>query len=258
MKNKLVIISLIIILSIIVIGLTVFLYMNLTDRIDIIGRYSNNKNIIFDQIYEENINNLEIISTAGNISFEQSIDEKIRIVVYGKDTNNLEVTLKENNLKVDYSEEHSFFSFGVNMKDIIVYIPKEYSNYIKVKANYGDIKMTDLENADVDIKEDCGDINLGKIKNAEIDNAYGDIKIDTVLNKCKIENDCGDIKIDSIQIHEDSSIEASLGDIKIVNTGEIYIDAKTDLGDININTNNRYSEITLKIKNSCGDIKVEN
>lgn len=261
MKNKGVIIILIVILSILAIGLTAFLYMYLTGRMEnsfFIGRFSNEKNIIFDQIYEENISDLEVKSTAGDITFEKSTDENIRVVVYGKDENDLEITLKDDNLKVEYSEHHAVFNFGVVLKDIIIYIPEKYSNHINIKANYGDIKIIDLENATINIEEDCGDIELGKIKNADIDNSYGNIKIDTVLNKCKIKNDCGDIKINNLQIQEESNIESSLGDVKIGSTNEIYIDAKTDLGDLKINNNNRHSEITLKIKNSCGDIKVEN
>lgn len=41
-------------------------------------------------------------------------------------------------------------------------------------------------------------------------------------------------------------------------TNDIYIDAKTDLGDVDVNHNNRMSGITLKIKNNCGDIEVDN
>lgn len=261
MRNKGVIIILIVILSILVIGLTVFLYMYLTGRMGnsfFTGGFSKSENIIFDQIYVENIKDLEIKSAAGDITFEKSTDENIRVVVYGKDKNNLEVTLKDDNLEVDYSVHHTVFNFGVVLNDIIIYIPENYSNYINIKANYGDIKIIDLENTTINIEEDCGDVELGKIRNAEIDNSYGDIKIDTVLNKCKIKNDCGNIKINNLQIQEESSIESSLGDVKIGNTNDIYVDAKTDLGDLKINTNNRYSETILRIKNSCGDIKIEN
>ena len=66
------------------------------------------------------------------------------------------------------------------------------------------------------------------------------------------------IKIDKVQIAEDSYIKSDYGDVRIKETNDIYIDAKTDLGDVKINTNNRHSEITLKIEGDCGDIKVEN
>lgn len=115
-----------------------------------------------------------------------------------------------------------------------------------------------MENASIDIKQDCGDVKLGKVKDITVKNSYGDIYIEKILNKCIVKSDCGDIKIEEIELKENSSIESDLGNIKIGKTNDIYIDAKTDLGDTKVNTNNRHSEITLKIEGSCGDIKVGN
>ena len=42
----------------------------------------------------------------------------------------------------------------------------------------------------------------------------------------------------------------------ISNIKNVYIDSKTDYGDNDINNNDRKSDIVLKIKNNCGDIKV--
>ena len=261
MKNKGIIMSLIIILVILIIFLIAFLYMNLTGRAENIffmGEVKKYENIIFDKVYDEKIEKLEIISSAGDINFKESLDGKFKVVVYGRNAQDLKVEFENSILRIDYSEKNKIISFGVNKKDILIYIPKEYENYIDLRADYGDIDIADLENADISIKESCGNVKLGKIKNARIENSYGDIKIEEVLNKCDIKNDCGDIKIQNLYIQEFSNINSSFGDIKIGNTNEIYVDAKTDLGDLKINTNNRYSETILKIKNSCGDIKIEN
>ena len=59
-------------------------------------------------------------------------------------------------------------------------------------------------------------------------------------------------------MQEASKIDVDLGDVKIKETNDIYIEAKTDLGDTKINNNNRTSNVTLKIKVDCGNIKVEN
>lgn len=264
MKNKRLIIALIIILSIIIIGLIIFLYLSLSGKFNLQLGFKNwgtkSSDIIFDTTYEvDSIENLEILSTAGNINFEESIDGNIRVVAYGQNNNDLEVTFNENKLKVDYSEYRNVnigFNFYIN--DIIVYMPKDYSKEINIDADYGDIEAIDLENATINIKEDCGSVKLGKVKNISIKNNYGDVEIGTILNQFTIESDCGDVKIDKIQIAENSSIKSDLGDVKIKETNDIYIDAKTDLGDLKINNNNRHSEITLKIEADCGDIKVEN
>lgn len=49
-----------------------------------------------------------------------------------------------------------------------------------------------------------------------------------------------------------------MGDVKIEEKNDIYVDAKVDLGDCKIGNNNRHSEITLKVDMSCGDIKIAN
>lgn len=108
----------------------------------------------------------------------------------------------------------------------------------------------------MNIKEDCGDVKIGAVKDAIIKNSYGDIKIEKITNRCDIKNKCGDIKIINLEIKEDSSVETDLGDIKIEKTSDIYVDSKVDLGDVKVNENNRHSEIVLKARNSCGDIKV--
>lgn len=263
MKNNGLIIALIIILSILVFGLVMLLVFCLNGNFRLLNAFgrlgTKSANIIFDETYEMDlVNNLMILSNAGDIEFKESMDKDIHIVAYGEKPEDLKVTLNNNELKVDYSEytNNKVFSFNFYTNDIIVYIPKEYSKEININSKYGDCKILDLENATIKINQDCGDIGLGKVKDITIDSKYGDIEINEVLNKCTIESNCGDVKINKIDIKEDSSIESDFGDIKISETNDIYVDAKTDLGENKVNTNNRHSEITLKIKNDCGDIKV--
>lgn len=260
MKNKGIIVAMIIILSIIVMGLIAFLYFVISGNFKFhfnIGKRS--EKIIYDESYElDTINNIEVLSDAGDVKFEESTDGKIRVVVYGESTEKLKVDNYDNKLKINYSQKTTFFGINSYMSNITIYIPQNYDKEIKIDTDYGDINVGDLENATIDIKEDCGDVNLGKIKNVTIKNSYGDIKIEQVLNKLNIKSNCGDVKINKIELFENSEIKNDLGDIKIGETNYIYIDADVDLGDIKINTNNRHSEITLKIETDCGDIKVEN
>lgn len=267
MKNKGLIIILIILLMVIIFGLIAFLYASLTGRFHF-GFGSLNwgskksEEIIFDKNYEtEEVESLEILSTAGDITFRESLDGKIRVVVYGQDEENLRVSLEANQLKVDYSEykrKNGIFRFDFYVNDMVIYLPKDYDKEIKIKANYGDIEVIDLENASLQIEEDCGDVVLGKVKNVSVNNDYGDIEINSVLNRVNIESSCGDVKVNSVTLAENSYVKNDFGDVKIGETNDIYIDAKTDLGDVKVNQNNRHSEITLKIENDCGDIKVEN
>lgn len=264
MKNKGLIITLIILLIIIIIGLISFLMLCLSGKFNIMNGFMNfgvkSKNIIYDEEFNlEEINNLEILSSAGSINFEESKDEKIRVVAYGQNSNDLKVNLNNKQLKVDYSEyKNNRFGFNVYVNDIIVYIPKDFLKEINIENRYGDCKIIDLENATINIDADCGNIKIGKIKNATITCDYGNIDIKSVLNKCCIESNCGNIKIDKVEINENSSIKSDYGDIKIKETNDIYVDAKVDLGDVKVKNNNRHSEIILEIESDCGNIKVGN
>lgn len=225
MSNRSLLIITIVLLSIIAVCLIAFLVMALTGKYRgfSIGIFeSGNNEAVFEESYEEAlVNSFEVKSEAGDINIEPSQDEKIKVVVYGKNQDDVKVSFNEGNLKIDVKQPRRVMIFGTYMNKITIYIPQSYSKELNIKANYGDIDIGSLENS--------------------------------IMN---VENDCGSIKIQNLDIKEDSNIESDLGDIKIEKTSDIYIDAKVDLGDIKVNENNRHSEITLKAKNSCGDIKI--
>lgn len=55
-----------------------------------------------------------------------------------------------------------------------------------------------------------------------------------------------------------SEISASLGNVEMAKTNEIYIDAKTTWGRTKVNNSYQKSDVTLTIKNQCGDIEIDN
>ena len=264
MKNKGWIIAMIIFWIILIIFLIAFLSYVILNNTNIpIGIYntSNNSEIICNENYDlELINNIEILVSAGKLKIEENTDDKkVKVLVYGDQNRQIDVSVDNGKLKIDNTKsKRVVFSFNNHIDEITVYLPRNYNKEINVKSDYGNVDMIDLENATINIEESCGDINLGKVKNLQIDSDYGSIDVDTVLNKLDIEIDCGDLKIKNIELKENSKIKNDLGDVKIGNTNDIYIDANVDLGEYKINKNNRYAESTLKIDVNCGDIKVEN
>jgi len=262
MNNKALIITTIIFLIIIILFLVLIMFMAINHRFRF-GNWTQSKNnVIFDTNYEiSEINDLTILSSMGNIKFKENEDNKIHIVVLGENNEDVSVNLENRNLQIDYSNyktRHIFWGFNSFKRDITVYIPKNYEGQISLNTSYGDVEIIDLENVTINIDSDCGNVKLGKIKNVLIDSNYGDVDIENILNKVSIKSDCGNVKIASLTIMEASSIESNFGNIKIGKTNDIFIDAKTDLGNVKITNNNRYSDITLKLLNVCGDIKVEN
>lgn len=266
MKNKSWIIAMITFWIILIIILIAFLCYAIGDGNAIsFGRYrSNNKSkTIFDETYDlELVNEIQIIASAGDLKIEESTDvQKVKVVVYGNEKKDVDVILSDGKLKIDnskYKNRFSVFAFNNDMDEITVYLPKNYNKEINAKLDYGNIEIIDLENATINIDESCGNIDLGKVKDLKINCDYGDVKVDTVLNKLDIDTNCGSVKINNLDLKENSKIKSDLGDVKIGSTNDIYIDASVDLGDCKINKNNRHAEINLKVEVDCGDIKVEN
>lgn len=265
MKNKGLIIMLIILLTIIIFLLIMFLVSYLSGGINfrngIFSIGTKSSSVIFDKTFEiADIKNIEINQDAGDIIFRETSNNHIQVVVYGENQNDVNINLNENKLNVDYTKRQGFvlFNFDTVKNDIIVYIPSNYSNEIKIRNNYGKCEVTDLENVSININCDAGDVEIGKTKNAIIKCDYGNIKIKEILNKCDIKADCGNIEVERISIKENSTIKADLGNIDINETNDIYIEADVDLGKSNINKNNRNADIMLKINCDCGNININN
>ncbi|MCI8654663.1 MAG: DUF4097 domain-containing protein [Clostridia bacterium] len=262
MKNKGLIIALIILLSIAIFFLVMFLVKYLSGGMDFTTSFgSKSTKVIFDEQFKiEDVKNIDINQDAGDIIFKETDEDYIKVVIYGKNEKDAQVDLNGEKLNIDYINKRNFafFNFGEIKNDIIVYIPSNYSKEIKIKNNYGKCEIIDLEGATVNVDCDAGDVSIGKIKNANIRCDYGNVEIKEVLNKCDIKADCGNIKIEQVSIQENSTIKANFGNVEISDTNDIYIDTEVDLGNTDINRNNRYAEITLKINCDCGNITINN
>ena len=292
MKNKKLIVTLIILLSIIMVVLSIFFVNLLQNGFKFkIGLQSSNE-LILDKTYEEQFNNIIIDATTSEIYIKKSNTNNVKVTIYGeKDYTDVETN--HDTLKIKTSEKNCIgFCFNQKSAKIEIYLPKEFNGNIDIKNDYGDIFIDEFLNANIDVEEDCGDVkilggniievdnNYGDIEiekanvatidedcgdvvissvfDVTVKNSYGDIKIKSIDNYLNLENDCGDIEIDNINLAKDSYIKDDFGDIEIGNTNEIFIDAKTDLGKVKIKNNYNKSDVTLKIENDCGDIEVNN
>ena len=260
MKNKTGIIILLVLLSIIILGLVIFLVRYLCGGGQSMirwGRSSNN--VIFNQTYTlEEIQDIDIKQDAGDIIFKEASDDNIEVVIYGDNTQDVNVNLSYEKLSIDYTKKMRFFffSFGTVKNDIIVYVPTKYAKDITIKNDYGNCEIGNFEKASIDVECDAGNVEVGKIRNANIQCDLGGVKVEEVLNKCNISVDSGNVRIDRLSIQENSFIKADLGNVTVNEINDIYVDAKVDLGNSTVNGSNRNSDITLKIECDCGNIKV--
>ena len=260
MRNKTGIIILLILLSIIIFSLTMFLVSYLCGGENtMIGWGIKSKNIIFNKSYTlEEIQDIDIKQDMGDIIFKETSSDKIEVIIYGEDENDVDVDLNYDKLLIDHHRKNRFFffNFGFTKSNIVVYIPSKYSKNIIIKNDLGNCVLDSLEYASIDVKCSAGNVEVGTVKNADIECDLGKVEVSEILNKCNISADCGDVKIDKISIQEDSYIKADLGNVTIGQINDIYVDGKVDLGNCTINGSNRSSDITLKIECDCGNISV--
>ncbi len=116
----------------------------------------------------------------------------------------------------------------------------EFTN-ITGLTNYGDIKTNNLIADNTTLNTDCGDIELTEcgFSNITCSTKFGDIEANHFSgNTVTLKTDCGDIEGTIIGNEADYSInaETNLGDKNVQNTsnGSKILEAKTDLGDIDI------------------------
>ena len=288
MKSKKSILLLIISLSFIAIILIFVMIFLINKRFKL--NYFVSTNLVANEYFDTNFGSINIRTDASDINVINTNDEKVSVKIYG-DANNYYILNNDGILRIEYKDSGcKFFCINRKISKIELYIPSDFNGKLNIDNNYGDIKVGSLKNSNISIKEDAGDvtidgvnditiknkygdidlleaniadinasagqIKIGNVKNIKVENNYGDIKIDSVENYINASNDCGDIKIKFLRLDKDSSIVSHLGDIRIDDIDNIYVDAQTNLGDVKINKNYRNAEVVLKINNDCGDIKI--
>ena len=253
MKNKGFLITLIVLFSLIIIGLGFALVMAINGKFKFSFNTKESTNLIFEEEYEKEFDEILIDSEMANIYIKNS--DKLKLEIYGK---NEKFTVSDDKtLNVSLKDACKHFCFNIEIFKVVLYVPENYSKKIIVRNNYGDLKVDKLNNTLLDVDSNYGDIKIDTVKDIKINEDYGDITINEVTNYLKITSDYGDVNINKVNIIEDSKINLDYGDVEIDNINDIYVDAKTDLGDIKIKHNNRKSDITLSIDNDMGDIKVK-
>lgn len=276
-KNRTEKIFLICFLSILAIGLLVFMSICLVNR---------SRNFF----YFSGKTNMEILEQK---EFDSSLVEKITVNVKSSDvhivesnTNQIEVKISGNK-KEEYQVElvhgelriakkgGNYFCIGFCYTDyeIEIKLPQSYQKDINIKTASGGIEIDSNLTSDLKISTISGDIEIKEIGNASIKTTSGDIDIlkandlklvstsgDIEIDSCKnidIVTTSGDISIDLLELSKNGKIKTVSGDIEIERTNGIYVETKTVSGDTQIRNNNRTSQYELFIETTSGDIEVE-
>ena len=202
MNNKTLKIILIIFLSLLVIGLSVFFVNILTNKDFRFGHFSFghkvSNELVFNQEYETIFDTIKIDSKSSDIEIKEGNESKVKVVIYGdKDETNVEVV--NNKLNIKSNEKKCIgFCFNMTIAKIEVYLPNGYSGNINIENNYGDVNIGNFDNLILDATLDAGDIKVDSLKSGKIKNSYGDIKILGYSKELEIDQDCGDVEVSEV------------------------------------------------------------
>ncbi len=256
--NKTLKIILISFLSILAISILVIMILLMNHRISLKQLSFGFSNKVSNELVytsEYDIKDININVDMSKVELKDTTDSKIKLEIYSDyegykvdDSNILDINVP--------TKKCHFFCFNLKQSKVVLYIPVEYSNNITIDSDYGDIDVGEIPNAKLDIDSDFGDMTIGSVYNLKVAADFGDIRVESVNNYLNIKEDFGDIRIDQALINKNSKIVSNFGDIKIYNINDIYVDAKTDFGDVNINNYDKNSNITLTVRNDFGDIDI--
>lgn len=277
MKNKGLIITLIIFLSIITISLISLTTILLVKGIPFSFDITDKTELIYEDTYNiDKIDSLKINSISSDIIFKESIDNSLKVSIYGDKNNDLKVDLNNNILNIDnYIKNNICIGICTSYDRIIIEIPNTYDKNINININTtsGDITGLNLINANVTIKSVSGDVKINNIRSGEITTTSGDvtvnnikktniktvsgdIEINSITNELNLKTTSGDIEVNKIELTANSNIKTTSGEVDIDNIYNVYIDANTTSGEIDIKSNDRKAEYELKINTNSGDISV--
>lgn len=259
-NNKGLIITLIIVFSICAICLSVLLGFILVNkksfRIMRFDFVSKTEKIYDERFAVSDISKINIYSSSSDITIKEANTNEVEIRIFGKNKNAVRVNHSNDTLRIDYTNVSNCIGFCFYREDIEILIPHNYQLDGNIESKYGDINIGYFDNGKLVIDSDSGDIDIKSIKDIEIKSHYGDILIAEVKNKLDIKSNSGDIEISRVNILENSKIVSDYGDVEIDKINDIYVDAKTNFGDVDIDHNNRYAKVSLVIDSSYGDIEV--
>lgn len=217
--------------------------------------------------YSESVSDIKDITVrlvSEDIQFVTSEGKELKIVQNAsynlKESDKLEVNRTGNNISIqkpNVNHVFNMFSSFNRRESIVIYIPLEYENEVRVKTVSGTICLDGINLSQIECGSTSGDIemNLMDIENEVIlETVSGDIKLDEVKsNKIDINTTSGGIKLRDNKV---KFIDASTtsGDVKFQGLGN-YFKINTTSGKVEIELEEMFEEITSS--SVSGDIRIK-
>jgi len=264
-----------IVLSILALALLSLLVSLLTFNSFNFFQFSTTSKLLHDEVYSyQGLTKIDVRTISSDVNILNTDEDSIRVVIYGRDNKNISVTTDVNQLKIDIDNRNVCIGICFSMNDRVdVYVPNNYQNELNIKTTSGDINVGSYKANNFIIKSISGDIivdasrnlkanstsgniKVGTANNPSLSSISGDIRIKNATNSLKLKTTSGNVKLGTVYLTKNSTISSISGDITIEKINEVYIDASTLSGDIDIFSNSRKADIVLKIKTTSGDIEI--
>lgn len=139
-----------------------------------------------------------------------------------------------------------------------VYVPNTYSEDINIKANLGDINISDFNLDELEINAELGNIKVSNINAEEIDIEanLGNVNMENI-HADKVEIDCDSGNIVAKNIKGDTRAQANLGNIELdYGDFDYELNAVSNLGSITIILP-QSSNFNLDAKSNLGSVKTD-
>ena len=240
--------------------------------------------IIYDNTFEK-IASINVDVTSYDVELKESNNDTIKVEISGSKKNQDKFHVEEENGNLTINENGSSVCIGFCLDGTItIYLPNQDITYhhksssgniysdidlgsVDINTMSGDVTLKNINDGTVsstsgninirnanklNVSATSGDISLDEPKNLVANTQSGNIKVRSITSKMDITTTSGDINISSLSIKEDSKAEARSGNIDIKLDKDVFIDATTRSGNIDIDNTN--TNPTLTIKTTSGDI----
>ena len=240
--------------------------------------------IIYDNTFEK-IASINVDVTSYDVELKESNNDTIKVEISGSKKNQDKFHVEEENGNLTINENGSSVCIGFCLDGTItIYLPNQDITYhhksssgniysdidlgsVDINTTSGDVTLKNINDGTIsstsgninvananklNVSATSGDISLDEPKNLVANTQSGNIKVRSITSKMDITTTSGDINISSLSIKEDSKAEAKSGNIDIKLDKDVFIDATTRSGNIDIDNTN--TNPTLIIKTTSGDI----
>ena len=191
-------------------------------------------------VVEESFTNIQLSTSAADITFQPSADGKISVVCYERDAVRHNVQVENNTLVIQKQNNQKWYkNLGISLESptITIYLPAGDYEELQLKCTTGDVNVpADFTFSKANVKVTTGDVAW---------------KAD-VANDLTIHGTTGSITLENVLCNQ-LYVKTTTGDVKLSRVDAEQIEIKTTTGDV---TGTLLSDKIFQVKNTTGNVDV--